>query len=100
MENPRLKAYKILYQVIYEGGYSNIAINHGLRNTKFSNQDRGFITELVYGVLEKKFYLEYVLQKFSKTPLKKLSKEVKLILLMGLYQIRFMNSVTDFAAVD
>ncbi len=100
MENPRIKAYKILFQVIYEGGYSNIAINHGLRNTKFSNQDRAFITELVYGVLEKKFYLEYVLQKFSKTPLKKLSKEVKLILLMGLYQIRFMNSVTDFAAVD
>ncbi len=32
--------------------------------------------------------------------LSKLAGEVRLILVMGLYQIRFMQSVTDFAAVD
>ena len=100
MENPRMKSYRILYRVLYEGGYSNIVINQEFRGSELSNRDRGFITELVYGVLEKKYFLEYIIQRFSRRPLSKLSKEVRLILMMGLYQIRFMNSVTDFATVD
>lgn len=100
MNNPRYVAYKILNNVLYEGGYSNIAINKALRNSPMNNQDRGFMTELVYGTIEQKLFLEYVLQKFSKNPIKDLSKPVVLVLIMGLYQLRFMDSVTDFAAVD
>lgn len=100
MKNPRLTAYQILYDVLYKGAYSNIAIHRSFRSDKPSAQERGFITELVYGTLEKKLYLEYVIKRFSKTPLEKLSKEVRLIVSMGLYQIRWMDSVTDFAAVD
>lgn len=100
MENARLTSYKILYDVLYKGAYSNIAINQSLRKSALQNQERGFVTELVYGTLEKKIFLEYVIKRFSKTPIDKLSDEVRLVLLMGLYQIRFLDSVKDFAAVD
>lgn len=100
MNNARYIAYKILYKILFEGAYSNIEINKTFRKKQLDNRDRGFITELVYGVLEKKIYFEYIISKFSKMPIKKLSREVYLILLMGLYQIRYMDSVTDFAAVD
>lgn len=100
MENPRSTAYKILFKILYADAYSNIEINKTFRKAELDDRDRGFVTEIVYGTLEKKLYLEYVAKKFSKTPIKKLSKEVRLILLMALYQIRFMDSVTDFAAVD
>ncbi len=100
MNNSRSEAYKILYSVFYEGAYSNIAINNTLRKSALGDLDRGFVTELVYGSIEKKIFLEYVLQRFSSMKLSKLAGEVRLILVMGLYQIRFMQSVTDFAAVD
>lgn len=100
MKNPRRIAYEILFSVFYEGAYSNIAINKALRNSDLKSIDRGFVTELVYGTISKRIYLTYIIQKFSKTPIKKLSKEVMTILSMGLYQIFYMDSVTEFAAVD
>lgn len=100
MKNPRQISLEILMAVLYEGAYSNIAINQAFARNELENIDRGFITELVYGSLSKKLYLEHIIQKYSKISLEKLSKEVRAILILGLYQIRFMDSVTNFAAVD
>lgn len=100
MKNPRELGYHAIYNVIYQGGYSNIAINKILRKNELDGINRGFFTELVYGTIENKLYLDYVIQKYSRQKLQELSKEVLVILEMGLYQIREMDSVTDFAAVD
>jgi len=100
MKNPRELGYEAIYNVINQGGYSNITINKILRKNEIDNINRGFFTELVYGTIENKLYLDYVIQKFSKQKISDLSREVLVILEMGLYQIREMNSVTDFAAVD
>ena len=100
MKNPRELGYEAIYNVINQGGYSNITINKILRKNELDNINRGFFTELVYGTIENKLYLDYVIQKFSKQKISDLSREVLVILEMGLYQIREMNSVTDFAAVD
>ncbi len=100
MKKPRELAYEIINNVINEGGYSNISINKVLRKHNLENKDRGFLTELVYGTIENKLYLDYVIQKYSKQKLKDISKEILIILEMGIYQIRDMDSVTEFAAVD
>ncbi|WP_028828498.1 16S rRNA (cytosine(967)-C(5))-methyltransferase RsmB [Proteocatella sphenisci] len=100
MKNPRELGYEAIYNVINQGGYSNITINKILRKNELDNINRGFFTELVYGTIENKLYLDYVIQKFSKQKISDISREVLVILEMGLYQIREMNSVTDFAAVD
>lgn len=100
MKNPRQVSFEILMAVLYDGAYSNIAINKAFTRHNLPNQDRGFVTELVYGTISQKIYLEHIIQKFSKVPIQKISKEVMVILLAGIYQLRFMDSVTDFAAVD
>lgn len=100
MKNPRELGYEAINNVINQGGYSNIAINKLLRKNDMDNQNRGFFTELVYGTIENKLYLDYVIQKYSNQEIADISKEVLIILEMGIYQIREMNSVTDFAAVD
>lgn len=100
MKNPRELGYEAINNVINQGGYSNIAINKILRKNDLDNKNRGFFTELVYGTIENKLYLDYVIQKYSNQKISELSKEVLIILEMGIYQIREMNSVTDFAAVD
>ncbi|MGL5439954.1 MAG: 16S rRNA (cytosine(967)-C(5))-methyltransferase RsmB [Filifactoraceae bacterium] len=100
MKTARNLAYESVYNVKYKGAYSNIEINKALRENNLDFVDRGFYTELVYGTLENIIYLDYIIQKFSKLSLGKLSKSVTIILEMGLYQIINMNSVTNFAAVD
>ncbi|KXZ39602.1 16S rRNA (cytosine967-C5)-methyltransferase [Alkalithermobacter thermoalcaliphilus JW-YL-7 = DSM 7308] len=100
MKTAREIAFKAIYDIENKQLYSNIAVNKYLKESDLKNQDRGFATELIYGVVENKYLLEYILEKFSTIKLKKLSKDVKTILKMGIYQIIFLDGVEDFAAVN
>ena len=86
-------AFKILCDIEENNNYSNIAINKHFKNIKLSNQDRGLATEIVYGVIENKYYLDYIIDKLSKIKTQKLSTYVKILLRMGIYQIAFLNSI-------
>ena len=99
MENSRKTALNILYDIEYNGAYANIAVKNALHGD-VSKQDKAFISALVYGCIDKKLTLDYVISKFSKLKLKKLSKYILLILRMGIYQILFMDSVPQSAAVN
>lgn len=96
----RETALKIVYRTLEEGGYSNILLDHSLSSGGFSPEDRAFITRLVYGVLENKLYLDWVIGRFSKIKLKKLSPWILNILRISIYQIIFMDKVPHFAAVN
>lgn len=100
MKNTRAYALEILMHIEKNKSYSNIALNNFLKASDFDNKDRGFITQMVYGVLEKKHYLEHVIGIFSKLPVDKLDPNVLMILKIGVYQIYFMDGVKDFAAVN
>ncbi len=63
-------------------------------------QDRGLVTELVYGVLRHRNRLDWVLGQFCKEPIDRLSPTVKTILRMGAYQLLFLDRVPTHAAVD
>ncbi len=98
--NARELAFKVLLDIESNDNYSNIAINKHFRNIDINNQDRGFATELIYGVVEKKNYLDYIINKLSKIKTQKLSNYVKIFLRMGIYQVVFLESVSDYAAVN
>ena len=86
-------AFKVLCDIEENNNYSNIAINKHFKNYKMTNQDRGLATELIYGVVENKYYLDYIIDKLSKIKTQKLSICVKILLRMGIYQISFLNSI-------
>lgn len=100
MINSRETAMKVLYEIEYEGAYSNMALKNALRYGEISHRDKAFITHLVYGVTDKKLTLDYIISKFSKIKLKKISKYILIILRMGVYQIKFMDKVPESAAVN
>jgi len=54
-------------------------------------RDRSFCTGLVYGVIERKLQLDFLIAAVSSTPFKKIHIVNKNILRMGLYQIIYMN---------
>lgn len=84
-------ALKVLLDIEENGNYSNIAINKHFKNINLNNQDRGLATELIYGVVENKYYLDYIIDKLSKIKCKKMDIYVKILLRMGIYQILLLT---------
>ena len=94
----REAACKALLAIERDGSYSNLELSKMLASDGISN--KGFIREIVYGVAENKIYLDYILDKFIKKGAAKTKLQALIILRMGVYQILFMNSVPNYAAVN
>lgn len=98
--NARRLAFKTLYDIERNKNYSNISINKNFKDIDISDQEKGLATELIYGVIENKYYLNYIMDKLSKIKSKKMSTYVKISLWLGIYQILFLDSIKDHAAVN
>ena len=88
----------MLKTAIREDRYLNIELNAQLTG-KVTPEDQRMIRELVLGVAERRLYLESVLGDMLKQPLQKNRLAVRVILLIGAYQILFMPWIPDHAAV-
>lgn len=96
----RAMALEILYLVDHEDAYSNLALNSVLEKHRPEKQDRGFVTELVYGTLRTRNTLDWVLGRFLKKPMASLTPWIRNILRAGVYQLMFMDKVPESAAVN
>lgn len=99
MLNSREITMEILVDIHKNGAYSNKSIDRHLNNS-ISSQDENLIRELVYGVLENKIYIDYIISKASKIRLKKIHYQIIEILRTAIYQIVFMDKIPDSAAVN
>ena len=95
MKSARLCAFEILDGVIRNNAYSNIAVEKSAR--ELSSADRAFVSQLVYGVIERRLTLEYIVNRFLTQRTK---PKVKIILYIGAYQLYFMDKVPSSAAVN
>ena len=96
--NDRFLAYKILSKIERDKAYSNITVDAVLNENEATSAP--FVCALVYGVLERKVTIDYILSKFLNQPIKKLNPQVLTLLRMGVYQIKYMDKVPDSAAVN
>ena len=95
--NARKVAYGVLYEIFYDDAYSNITLNKYFKQNNIDEQNKRFISEIVYGTIKNKIYLEHILKTYSKGRVK---PKVKVILLMSIYQIKFMDKTPNFAVID
>lgn len=100
MGNSRKVVLKLLTKIDKNSSYSNILLDDGLAKSNLSLQDKKFAAALFYGVLERKITLDAVIKKYSNRPSDKLNVEILNLLRMGVYQLCYMDSVPDSAAVD
>lgn len=98
MDINRKTAFLTLVDVESKKAYSNLAVNHQIIINK--PNARGFVRELVYGVLENKITLDYYIDILVKNGVSGLRANELTILRMGIYQLRYMNSVPEYAAVN
>lgn len=79
---------------------SHVAMGETLLRYQFvPKQDRAFFTLLCEGVMERRIYLDYVLDQFSRTKMKKCKPLIRNLLRLSAYQILFMH-VPDAAACN
>jgi 16S rRNA (cytosine967-C5)-methyltransferase len=97
LSNLRLKILKALLRV-EAGSYSNLLLDSELKKIE-DQRDKGLFTEIFYGVIRNKLYLDYIIDSFSKTPLNKMDKEVLTGLRIGVYQLFFLDKVPARAAI-
>ena len=99
--NPREIALKIINDVNTNSAYANISLDREIKKHELvSEQDRRFITELVYGTVKAGKTIDWILGKYLSRPLKKVSPIIQDILRMGIYQIFFMSKIPPSAACN
>ena len=91
-------AYALL-QMMRQSAYSNLVAESRFDALE-SPRDRAFASTLFYGVLERQITLRRIVAAYCRKPVRKLDPEVLCILEMGLYQLLFLDSVPERAAVN
>lgn len=100
MGNARKFVVKLLTKLDVNSSYSNILLDDALEKSQLDLQEKKFASALFYGVLERRLTLDEIIKMYSNNPTNKLSSEVRNILRIGIYQLLYMDSVPDNAAVD
>jgi len=99
--NERKIAAKILYEISQNDAYTNIAIAKALKaENQLLPEEKSFISELVYGVTERRMTLDYIISQFSSIKISKISPNVLNSLRLGVYQLMFMDRIPPSAAVN
>lgn len=98
--NPREVALKTLYRVNEEGAFLNAALDKSLEPSGLKPVDKAFVSELVHGVVRWKLTLDYIIEKFSRMRMDKISPWILNVLRLGIYQIIHTEKIPVFAACD
>lgn len=99
--NTRELVYDMLIHVLKEGMPSHLVLADTLNTYAWmEKQERAFMTRLMRGTLQNLLFLDEVLLQCANVRTGKLKKPLRVILYMGAYQILFMESVPDSAAVN
>jgi 16S rRNA (cytosine967-C5)-methyltransferase len=94
--NARIVTVKILLRLLKQQGSlaSELTLAKDLEDS-----EKRFTQELCYGVSRWYFFLEDTLHRFIEKPLKEKDSDIKLLLLLGIYQLQFTR-VAPHAAIN
>ncbi len=100
-DNGRALALEIVMQTMEKGEYCDKALHQVLEaHPHLDRRDRAFITRLAEGTIERCLELDYVINRYSKTPVAMMKPAVRNILRISTYQIMYMDQVPDSAACN
>ena len=100
MDNPRKIAYDVLVKCASAEQYSNIALDTAIKRSDLTPPDRGLLTTLVYGVIEKQITLDAIIDSLTDRKGEEITLDVRTLLRLGIYQLAYLDRVPDHAAVN
>lgn len=99
--DPRALAVQSLLGIERDGRFSNIEIDSVIKNAgEMKAEDKALYTRLVYGVTETRLTLDYAISRFADRALTDIEPEVLTALRLGVYQLRFMDKIPEYSAVN
>ena len=100
MRTPRHITVLALCRVEQQEAWSNLALESYFQDSGLDSRDKAFASALFYGVLSRIITLDACLAAHSKTPVNKLDTAVRAILREAVFQLLYMDSVPEHAAVS
>jgi 16S rRNA (cytosine967-C5)-methyltransferase len=91
-------AFRVVRRVS-DGAYADRAFRAEASRARLDPGDRAFAQVLAYGTVQRRLTLDHVIAQLSDRPLGKLDPPLLDALRLGVYQLLFMGSVPDHAAV-
>lgn len=99
--NSREIVLDILLEISGQNEYSNILITAVLNKYDYLEpREKAFIKHVAEGTLERRIQIDYVLDRYSKVPVRKMKPLIRELLRMSVYQILFMENVPDAAVCN
>lgn len=105
-QNSRQIAFLILRDIHRQGAFADVALDKWLRKfqkqaeTQLLTADKRLVTELVYGCVRRMRSLDGIIDLLAKKPADKQLPDLRTILHLGLYQLRYLDRILPSAAVD
>ncbi|MGA1823562.1 MAG: 16S rRNA (cytosine(967)-C(5))-methyltransferase RsmB [bacterium] len=93
-------ALTILWRIETRKSYANILIVSKLNNHTLSRSDRNLVTLLVNGVQRNRNLLDFIISRWSKISLRKMSPWIRNLLRQGVYQLVLIKKVRDDIVVN
>jgi 16S rRNA (cytosine967-C5)-methyltransferase len=98
--NARQIAFCALLEIYYRGAYTDIALDRILERTNLSKLDRNLACELVYGTVRRQRTLDKIIDLLGKKSAAKQPHNLRVILHLGLYQLRYLQQIPASAAIN
>ena len=98
--NIRKLALDLLNKTVKAGQYSNIAVDNAIKTHGLDEKDSSLLCVLVYGVIERKITLDYIIDSLSSLSPSKIELNIRNILRMGLYQLIYLDKIPPHAAIN
>lgn len=100
MRSMRGIALNLLLESHKTGKYIDRLLTKSLSNNSIPDQEKRFLTELVKGTTRMQGLLNFYLKELIKGRLKNVKVSVRYILIIGLYQLIYMDSIPAYAAIN
>lgn len=99
--NVREMVVEMLLEVVRMGTHSHILLKQVTDKYNYINEaDKAWIKRVFEGTLEREITLDYVLNKYSNTPVNKMKPYIRCLMRMSVYQLLYMDRVPDSAAIN
>jgi 16S rRNA (cytosine967-C5)-methyltransferase len=99
--SPRQAAVLILNRIEEQDAFAEPLLDHYLSNSRTKDErDRGLITQLVFGTLRMRGYLDWIIGLFYRGDPDTMATGLKNILRTALFQLRFMDRLPPHAVVN
>ncbi|BAB72777.1 16S rRNA (cytosine(967)-C(5))-methyltransferase [Anabaena sp. FACHB-709] len=99
MTNSRQIAF-IALRDVHKGAYTDVALDRALQKANLSDIDRRLVTELLYGSVRRQRTLDFIIDQLAKKKSHQQPTELRSILHLGLYQLRYQERIPASAAVN